>query len=113
MAIKGRVEAHKRLIIVASAIGLGAGFFRLILFVSGFHPLSLPIGVFACSLFVLTGIVYDYATRRSVHPVYLVGLVAMFAFEVSLLPQVSEDNVAWVNQWLATSLRTLAIPSSS
>ncbi len=101
MAIKGRLEAHKRLIIVASAIGLGAGFFRLILFVSGFHPLSLPIGVLACSLFILTGIVYDYVTRRSVHPVYLVGLVAMFAFEVSLLPQVSEANVAWVNQWLA------------
>ena len=38
MALANRLQAHKRLIIVASAIGLGAGFFRLILFLSGFHP---------------------------------------------------------------------------
>jgi hypothetical protein len=101
MAIKNRLQAHKRLIIVASAIGLGAGFFRLILFLSGFHPLSLPIGVLACSVFIFAGVVYDWFTRRSVHSVYWIGLVAMFAVEVSLLPQVSEANVAWVNQWLA------------
>lgn len=101
MAIKNRMQMHKRLIIVASAIGLGAGFFRLILFLSGFHPLSLPVGVLACSLFIFVGALYDWFTRRSVHPVYWIGLVAMFAVEVSLLPQVSEANVAWVNQWLA------------
>lgn len=101
MAVKNRMQAHKRLIIVASAIALGAGFFRLILFLSGFHPLSLPVGVLACSLFIFVGALYDWFTRRSVHPVYWIGLVAMFAVEVSLLPQVSEANVAWVNQWLA------------
>ena len=101
MAIKNQLQAHKRLIIVASAIGLGAGFFRLILFLSGFHPLSLPIGVLACSVFIFVGVVYDWFTHRSVHSVYWIGLVAMFAVEVSLLPQVSEANVAWVNQWLA------------
>lgn len=101
MAFKNRMEAHKRLIIVASAIGLGAGFFRLIFFLSGFHPLSLPTGVLACSLFILIGVVYDWVTRRSIHPVYWIGLLAMFVVEVSLLPQVSETNVVWVNQWLA------------
>jgi len=101
MAINNRIQEHKRLIIVASAIGLGAGFFRLIFFLSGFHPLSLPAGVLACSLFIIVGVVYDWFTRRSVHPVYWIGLIAMFAVEVSLLPQVSEANVAWVNQWLA------------
>lgn len=34
------MQAHKRLVVVASAIGLGAGFFRLILFLSGFHSMS-------------------------------------------------------------------------
>ena len=101
MAMTNRMQAHKRLIIVASAIGLGAGFFRLILFLSGFHPLSLPIGVLSCSVFILAGVVYDWFTYRSVHPVYLIGLVALFAVEVPLLPQVSEANVAWVNQHLA------------
>ena len=101
MAIKNRLQAHKRLIIVASAIGLGAGFFRLIFFASGFHPLSLPIGVLACSLFILIGIIYDWLAWRFVHPVYWIGLVAMLAIELSLLPQVSETNVAWVNHWIA------------
>jgi hypothetical protein len=36
-----------------------------------------------------------------VHPVYWIGLAAMFAVEVPLLPQVSEGTVAWVNGWLA------------
>lgn len=101
MAVKNRLQAHKRLMIVASAIAIGAGFFRLILFTSGFHPLSLPIGVLACSLFIVIGIVYDLIARRRVHPAYLVGLVAMLAVEISLLPQVNEAGVAWVNQWLA------------
>lgn len=101
MATLNRIEAHKRLIIVASAIALGAGFFRLILFLSGFHPLSLPVGVLACSLFILAGIVHDLVARGSVHATYLIGLVVMLAVEVSLLPQVSPANVDWVNQWLA------------
>ncbi len=101
MAARKRIDAHKRLLVVASAIALGAGFFRLILFLSGFHPLSLPIGVLGCSLFIIAGAMHDWFTRRSVHAAYLIGLVAMFVVEVSLLPQVSEANVAWVNQWLA------------
>ena len=101
MALTGRMQAHKRLMIVASAIGIGAGFFRLILFLSGFHPLSLPAGVLSCSLFIVVGMAYDRITRRSVHPVYWIGLAAFVVVMLPLLPQVSEDNVAWVNRWLA------------
>jgi hypothetical protein len=101
MAMKGRLQSHKRLIIVASAIGLGAGFFRLILFLSGFHPLSLPAGTLSCSLFIIIGIAYDWLTRRAVHPVYWIGLVALFAVEVPLLPQINGDAVAWINERLA------------
>lgn len=101
MAVKNRFEAHKRLILVASAIGLGAGFFRLILFLSDFHPLSLPAGTLACSIFIIIGIVYDWLTRQVVHPVYWTGLVALVVVEVALLPQVNGDTVAWINQGLA------------
>lgn len=101
MAARRRLAAHKRLMVVASAIALGAGSFRLVLFLSGFHPLSLPIGVLACSLFIIVGAIHDWVSRGAVHAVYLIGLVVMFAVEVTLLPQVSQTNVAWVNQWLA------------
>ncbi len=102
MAVKNRLQAHKRLIVVASAIGIGAGFFRLILFLSGFHPLSLPAGVLGCSVFIVIGMVYDRTTRRAVHPAYWVGLVTLLAVQVPLLPQVNGDAVAWINQGLAT-----------
>lgn len=100
-AIRNDFQAHKRLIIVASAIGLGAGFFRLILFLSGFHPLSIPAGVFACSLFILIGIAYDWLTRGKVHFVYWIGLVALVLVEGSFLPQINGDFVAWIDQGLA------------
>jgi len=102
MAIKNRLQSHKRLIIVASSIGLGAGFFRLILFLSGFHPMSLPVGVLSCSLFIIIGIFYDWITHKFVHSVYWVGLVVMLVVEVSLLPQVNVEIVAWINEGLAS-----------
>jgi len=102
MAMKNQLQAHKRLIIVASAIPLAAGFFRLILFLSGFHPMSLPAGVFSCSLFILIGIAYDWLTQRKVHPVYWIGLIALIGLQALLLPQVNGEAVAWINEGLAT-----------
>ncbi len=101
MALTKRLQAHKRLIIVASGIGVAAGLSRWIMIVTGFHPLSIPIGVLSCSVFLLVGLAYDIVTRRLVHPAYLVGLATFIFVMVPLLPQVSESNVAWVNQWLA------------
>ncbi len=101
MALTNRWQAHKRLLIVASAIGVGAGISRWVMILSGFHPLSIPIGVLSCSVFLLIGMAYDAVTRRSVHPAYWIGLSAFVFVIIPLLPQVSEGNVAWVNQWLA------------
>lgn len=101
MALTNRWQAHKRLMIVASAIGVGAGISRWVMILSGFHPLSIPIGVLSCSVFLLIGIAYDAITRRSVHPAYWVGLSTFVFVMIPLLPQVSEGNVVWVNQWLA------------
>ncbi len=101
MALTKRLQAHKRLIIVASGIGVAAGLSRWIMVFSGFHPLSIPIGVLACSVFLLIGLTYDVVTRRLLHPAYLIGLATFVLVMVPLLPQVSENNVAWVNQWLA------------
>jgi hypothetical protein len=100
-ALKGRHQAHKRLLIVASSVAVAAGVARWVMVISGFHPLSIPVGVLACSFFLLIGVVYDAVTRRSVHPAYWAGIAAFIFILIPLFPQVSEDNVAWVNQWLA------------
>ena len=96
-----RFETHKRLMVVAAVAALGAGFFRLILFLSGFHPLSLPAGVLGCSLFILVAMCYEWVTRRSVHAVYWIGLVALLGVEVMLLPQLNGDLVSWIDGALA------------
>lgn len=101
MALTNRWQAHKRLMIVASSIGVGAGISRWVMILSGFHPLSIPIGVLSCSVFLLIGMVYDAVTRRSVHVAYWIGISTFVFVLFPLLPQVSEGNVAWVNQWLA------------
>lgn len=109
MAMKHRLQAHKRLIVVASAIGVGAGFARLILILSGGHPLWIPAGTLGCGLFIMIGIAYDGLTRRAVHPAYWVGLVALLAFEGSLLPQINGETVAWMNQGLAAMGEQLGV----
>lgn len=101
MALTNRWHAHKRLMIVASGIGVGAGISRWVMILSGFHPLSIPIGMLSCSVFLLIGMVYDAVTMRSVHLAYWIGLATFVFVMIPLLPQVSEENVAWVNQWLA------------
>ena len=101
MALTNRLHAHKRLIVVASGIGVAAGLSRWVMIISGFHPLSIPIGMLSCSIFLIIGAAYDLVTRRSIHMVYWVGLSAFLFVMIPLLPQVSEGNVAWVNQWLA------------
>jgi len=93
MAIRGDLAAHIRLLLVGSAIGVGAAFFRLVLFLSGFHPLSLPIGVLACSLFIGMGLAHDRLVVGRVHWAYWVGLAAMMLVEVPLLPQVNPKGV--------------------
>ncbi len=100
-ALTRRLDAHKRLMIVASGIGVAAGLSRWIMIISGFHPLSIPVGVLSCSVFLFIGLAYDIVTRRQLHPAYLIGLATFVVVMVPLLPQVSEGNVASVNQWLA------------
>lgn len=109
MAIKNRLESHKRLIIIASSVGLGAGMFRLILFLSDFHPLSLPIGVLFCSSFIIIGIFYDWITKKTVHPIYWIGLIAILIVELILLPQINIELVGQLNEVLSIIGKNLII----
>jgi hypothetical protein len=101
MATRNRFQAHKRLMIVAAAVGMGAGFARVIMFVTGFHPLSIPAGTLGCAIFIIIGMCYDRWIRRAVHPAYWIGFLALLLVETTVLPQVNSGAVAWINQGLA------------
>jgi hypothetical protein len=78
VALRGRREWHKRLMLCATVLLITPGWGRVL-------PLA---GLGAAAPLVLTGVVvgqaglgvlYDLATRRSAHPAYAVGLAAIAA----------------------------------
>jgi len=65
--LRGKPEAHKRLMVLATIAMLGAAIARL-----PFGAASIPPVFFALSdLFIVAGVVYDWRTRKRVHPAYL------------------------------------------
>ena len=84
------IQAHKRLMLMATAGALvGPGVGRLP-FASGRPPV---IGVLALA-FLLAGPVYDLVTRRRVHPAYLWGGLLAFAAIPPIVAQLSA-TAAW------------------
>jgi hypothetical protein len=70
-----RPEIHKRLIVVATCVLLIAPVHRMNWFL-GMPPPVLPI-LFIWLAPIYAGMIYDYVTRRIVHPVYLIGIAAI------------------------------------
>jgi uncharacterized membrane protein YozB (DUF420 family) len=88
--VRRNVQAHKRLMVMATVGGLvGPGVSRLP-FASG-RPAVIGVLVFA---FLLAGPVYDLATRRRVHPAYLWGGLLALGALPPVVAQVSA-TAAW------------------
>jgi uncharacterized membrane protein YoaK (UPF0700 family) len=84
---RGRPETHKRLMLLANVALLFAAAFRL-----NSAGVPLPLALFFWYLPVLLAMGYDYETRRHVHPIYWIGIVAM---TVSLVRLPLGDLEAW------------------
>ena len=101
MALTGRMEAHKRLMVLASSAGLGAALFRVFMFLFG------PVGwanagwALATNAFMLAAIVYDRAANGRVHPVYWGGLAIALAVEALAWPFAGNPVIPAVNSALA------------
>lgn len=72
LAVRHRVQAHKRLMLLATINLVGPALGRVALFNLDASFLT-PFAVGALVAVVLVPILYDLATRRRVHPVFLVG----------------------------------------
>lgn len=100
-------DAHKRLILLASAIALSAATFRIAVQFFGFEQWIVILGFFGFILFILAGIIYDFKSIGKVHPAYLWGMLmsvvlvggAFFA-TMGLGGSALERGVAWVGQML-------------
>lgn len=101
-ALTGRMEAHKRLMVLASSAGLGAALFRI--FVNLFGPVAWANSgwMLATNLFMLAGIAYDRLAHGRVHPVYWGGLAFALLIEALVWPFPGNPMVPAVNSALAT-----------
>lgn len=82
---RGRPEWHKRLMISAAATVIAAGTWRLWVAGFGFNDWAMPAAIASTKLFIVAGMIHDFATRRSVHPAWWVGLGVSVAVEAASL----------------------------
>lgn len=93
-----RPELHKRLMLVATTTLLVAAALRMS-FLG--EPLPRPMRLAIWFSPILLGMAYDLIVRRSIHPVYVIGLAALYA--LSMRGALLETD-AWLafSGWLAT-----------
>jgi hypothetical protein len=73
-------DAHKRLIIMASASALPAAIFRIIVGFGGYDWLATPAWVMPAAfllpaVFILVGMVHDRIIAGSIHRIHIIGLL--------------------------------------
>lgn len=102
-----RVDQHRRLIVLASAVALSAATYRIVARVLGFGTWVAVAGTLACVLFPLAAMIHDRLRRGTIHPVYRWGVPAIVltiggAFLVGPTPggDVMERGLAWIGRAL-------------
>lgn len=96
-----RPEIHKRIMLVATNVLLIAAVGRMA-FLGRPVPELLFLLVWPLPIYI--AVAYDYATKRIVHPVYMIGLAAMVAMRLVVPLRESETWLA-LTAWLATLYR--------
>jgi len=90
-------ELHKRLMLTAGTIVLLPAVGRMTFLGAPPLPVWKFMLVWPLPLYVL--MIYDYATRRLVHPVYVVGVAAMLAMRL-VLPLNRTETWMSISEWL-------------
>lgn len=96
-----RPEIHKRIMLVATNVLLIAAVSRM-----GFlgRPVPTPLFLLVWPLPMYIAMVYDYATKRLIHPVYVIGFAAMAAMRLVVPLRDGEPWLAFT-AWLGTLYR--------
>jgi hypothetical protein len=94
-------EHHKRWMLSAGAVGLGAAMFRVLLGWFGPIPLNVPLGILLCNAFIVAGMIHDRLILGRVHPVYWISLPVAVGVELSFLALPHTAAGAWLQDGLA------------
>jgi hypothetical protein len=93
-----RPEIHKRLMLVATNVLLIAAVGRMV-FLG--RPVPEPLFLLVWPLPTYIALAHDYATKRLIHPVYVIGLAAMVAMRLVVPLRGTDAWLAFI-AWLAT-----------
>lgn len=94
-----RPEIHKRLMLTAATILLLPAVSRMTFLGPPPQPVWEFMLVWPLPIYVL--MIYDYVTRKLIHPVYVVGVLAMLTMRV-MLPLRTTEAWTQVSGWLAS-----------
>ncbi len=97
---RNRPDWHKRLMLSATILLLGAPMFRFVIHYVGITDMS-KVGIVSTLLvdaFFIPCIAYDLMTRRSIHPAYLVALAFI------ILDQVAQVKAVTWGPWIDLSI---------
>ena len=107
LLLRKKSALHKRLIIVASAAGMGAAAFRILAAAFGQVMWILPAAVVVTNVFILAGMGLDLWREGRIHRVYLIGLPVCFVVELGTFlatptpaGQFIARGLAWVGNTL-------------
>jgi hypothetical protein len=98
---------HKRLIIIASAAGMGAAMFRILLVTVGPLPWITIAGILGTNLFILGGMAFDLAREKRIHLAYKIGLPLCVAVELTIFlmtPTPAGQLLARALAWVGSTL---------
>jgi hypothetical protein len=95
---RGKPEIHKRLMVVATTLLLTAAIARM-QFLGTPVPLTIFVLVWLLPIFV--AMVYDFVTKRLIHPVYLIGLASLAVMRLSKPVIANTDEWGQLTDWLA------------
>ena len=84
LRMRRRPDWHKRLIIIASAGGMGAAMFRLCMVLFG-PGSAMWLGLLGTNLFILAGMLRDRICDKCVHPAWWIGLSTCVVLEAGAL----------------------------
>ncbi len=80
-----RPDWHKRFMITAAATVIAAGAWRLWVAGFGFQDWAMPAALASTKLFIVVGMLHDFATRRAIHPAWWIGLGVSAVVETASL----------------------------
>jgi hypothetical protein len=107
LVLRRQSAYHKRLLIVASAAGMGAAAFRIIGATFGPVIWAAPLGILATNLFIVWGMVYDHLREERVHRAYRIGLLVCVGVELGvwmLTPTPVGQGIAHGLAWVGRTL---------